>query len=350
MITCTLTIKNDSTAEYDDELYYRRSAGAHVSGSLGDSPFTRAVVELLNRWVGEYPYPQCRRDELMVLGRGLYEIAFGSAPPDSPDMPLLQKAFESAYDIARRAGEKLRLRLVLEPAAERLSGYPWEFLYMPRANGLGAFLAGQDTELLLTRWVPNSGEWLTPTQDENDDRLRILVVRSTPDMPGWTQLPKPEFLSDLLQGDSRFQVKPLDWPTRTSLRHEVADFRPHIVHFFGHGQPNGLALCKDTEILEQERQQRLDERNPGPVDESDWVDDVTACGLLGTGLEKEHAPKRLIFLHACEGASTERTRQSLSSFANLARTLITAQRVSGVVAMQYKIEVGDAEPDRKSVV
>jgi hypothetical protein len=342
--TCTLTIVDDAHAEYEDTAYYQRSKGRHVVGELGKSLYPRLVVEMLHRWVGDFS-GNCRRDELIVLGRGLYQIAFGDARPFSDEAPPIQKAFEETYKDNKDKHQLLRLRLVLRPEAHGLGQLPWEFLYMPQGERSGVFLAGQDTELLLTRWVPHPNEWSTKESMEGG-QLRILIVSSRPQIPGWSQLSEPKFMPDGID-DLRFETRTLDAPTKKTLRNAIANFRPHILHFFGHGRPNGLALCKDPERLareDQELREGLRSDQPIPMlDESDWVDGFTAADLLGTGLSELGAPKRLIFLHSCNTATSSQTRESLDGFASLARRLIDEQEVSGVVAMQYTISVDQAE-------
>jgi len=95
---CTLTIKDDYRGEYEDDLLHRRDSGRHVEGALGTSRLTRDVVTLLHRWVANYP--QCRRDELMLLGKALYEIAFGTDVRGPPDAPM-RAAFEETLRLCR---------------------------------------------------------------------------------------------------------------------------------------------------------------------------------------------------------------------------------------------------------
>jgi len=54
---------------------------------------------------------------------------------------------------------------------------------MEEGADTGFFLAGEDTRLTLTRYVPNADTWEEAPEDD-DGRLRILVVVSTPQNPG----------------------------------------------------------------------------------------------------------------------------------------------------------------------
>ncbi len=346
VVTCTLTITDDTHVEYEDDLQHRRDKGDHVLGTVGGTRYTRKVVDLLNRWVAANPR-RCRRDELMLLGAGLYEMAFGNGPPFSDDAPPLQLAFEKTYDVTRnRMHEPLRLRLVIGGDATTLGRYPWEFLYMPLPNDNGFFLAGESTELRLVRYVPNSDSWGSEGLD--DERLRILVVVSKPPIPNMTDVDVDEFVKRMQKLDpSRFRIEPLRNPTKVELSKRIKDLQPHVVHFIGHGKRSELALKKDDSVLATERSEydtmRELGRDPEPPGEADWINIASASNALRAGLEEKGAPKRLIFLHACEGATPAYTESALHGFTTLAQTLAGTNNVSGVVAMQYAISVTDAE-------
>ena len=218
---------------------------------------------------------------------------------------------------------------------------------MPLPDGQGFFLAGQDTQLRLTRFIPNSDSWTNVEDNRDDDRLRILVVVSNPRIPGMTELDGGEIVDVLLGLDaSRFHTNQVTRPTRAQLRDEIERLEPHVIHYIGHGRPNELALQKDAATIDEEQEDYEDRiqrgERPPPPSEAEWVDAFTACGLLPAGLDR-NAPARLVFLHACEGATPDITRASLEGFAGLARQLASGPGVNGVVAMQYTISVSDAE-------
>ena len=349
--TCTLTIKNDSEAEYEDDLTHRRADGNHVVGTLGGSRLTREVAQMLHSWIGEHP--ECRRREFEVLGRALYEIAFASSDSLGKQPGEIRRAFESAYTLHKRLKYPLRLRLVVEQDATELAGLPWEFLYMPPAEGEndGAFLASDRTELILTRFVPNADQF-TPPSDDDEGRLRILVVVSRPSIPGMTEIDVDRF-RDVVRGlaesdPTRFDIdEPLESPDRERLRARIDAFRPHIIHFIGHGRPGQLALRKDERTLAADRDAREDAiargERPEPASEADWTDITTASAILRTGLHRTNVPSRLVFLHSCQGAAPVLDRRTLQGFSDLARALVSAEGVSGVVAMQYSITTSQAE-------
>jgi hypothetical protein len=344
---CTLTVKDDLNGEYEDDLRYLRAANKHVPARLGNRRLTRSVVQLLATWVASDP--QCRRAELMILGTALFDIAFGEEDPSDPASAPMRTAFQETLRTCRRLGLPLRLRLVLEKDAQTLGKYPWEFLFMDEGDQGGFFLAGQDTQLTLTRYVPNSDTWERAPEDDRDGRLRILVVLSTPRIPDMTELKVGDFVDQLLQLDKkRFWAEDIESPTRGQLSKRIEDMQPHVVHFIGHGRPGALALRKDDEQLARERQQYADARalgaNPPSVSEADWVDAYTACGLLRAGLDRRDAPQRLVFLHACECATPSDADTILEGFGDVARQLMAGgERIGGVVAMQYTIAVEEAQ-------
>ncbi len=344
IVTCTLTIKDDHNGEYDDDLQYQRGEGKAQQGNLGRSQITRLVVKLLDRWVDNY-YKNCRRDELAVLGKALYAIAFGDEP-GHPDFPL-RTAFESTLRQCRTRGMRLRLRLVLGPEVKDLAEYPWEFMYLDLPEHAGFFLAGQDTSLSLTRFVPNSSVW-RDRDGFQTEKLRILVVVSTPPIPGMTELSVGSFVDKVAALDpQRFGMRAMRSPTQTELRAELRNHKPHVVHFIGHGRPGGLALRKDDVTLQREQEdfearRELGER-PQTPSSAVWINEKTASDVLCTGLDDDSAPSRLIFLHACEGARADQTRDNLEGFTSVARELARSDRISGVIAMQYTIGVEDAE-------
>ena len=103
-------------------------------------------------------------------------------------------------------------------------------------------------------------------------------------------------------------------------------FRPHIVHFIGHGdKAHGLAL----KMTKQELDNRAKDNRP--YKETAWHDSKTISDLFS-----DDPPPRLVFLHACDCAQPD----TLDGFSDLARELALA-RIPAVVAMQYKIKTGD---------
>jgi hypothetical protein len=343
-ITCTLTIKDDEKAEYEDTFLHLRTEGDAVEGKLGGASHVRETIRLLNRLVAKEG-PPCTRYELQILGCHLYDVAFG------PEQSALRQAFEKTRrrfeGDPRNAGERLRLRLVIEKAARELSGFPWEFLFVPGEPGF--FLAGEKTELILTRYVPEPPAPVNAVQEEG--ALRILIVVSAPRSPGLNTVAAEQLIKDLVAfqdaQDVNIEVVPCENPSRGDLEAKVREHMPHIVHFVGHGEPGRIALRKTDEeisLASAEIEMRTGHRPAAhEVDEADWADEPSMRGFLHAGLDDPATPRRLFFLHACEGASPTESENALGSFRNLAQGLAAHGKVAAVVAMQYKISNTDAQ-------
>jgi hypothetical protein len=346
-ITCTLTIKDDRHAEYEDDRLHLRGDGDMVSGELGGARHVRATIKLLHEQVGGDKVP-CTRNHLQILGCHLYDVAFG------PEGSALRKAFEKTLrdfspDDAR---ERLRLRLVIEADATELSSFPWEFLFMPGDSGF--FLAGQKTDLILTRYVPEPP--IDPAVAEPDGELRILIVVSQPRSPSLNTVAAEQLIDDIVSledaPDLKIKVFQCKNPTRTELEAQVREHEPHVVHFVGHGQPGEIALQNAAEEIAFARASMEREMGRPPrddeVDEADWADATSMRGFLHAGLEDPATPRRLFFLHSCQGASTTLSEHGLNSFRNLAQELATHRKVGAVLAMQYKISNTDAQSFARS--
>ncbi|MEU5958606.1 CHAT domain-containing protein [Streptomyces sp. NPDC047525] len=359
MTKATLTLLNEHEGEYEDDMHFLRSRGRHVRGPLGSHPLLRHTVSVLHRWVARYD-ENCSRDELVLLGRCLYALAFGERSAaqeggqEDKSAPLLD-AFEETYadHRTRYRDQPLRLRLVITPEAGRceLGRYPWEFLYKPEGTR-GFFVAGERTELVLTRYVPPVVVSDADQSREDDDKLRILVVLSLAQSPELGTVSADSLVKDIiaLRSDS-IEVEPLRSPTRGELREAVSAQHPHIIHFVGHGDSEkGIALRKDAaQIRDDELQAEAEAlRSRGErvarVDPTDWVDRETISGILrggeGGGRRKLG---RLVFLHACTGATAEESEISLKEYESVATLLAGSPGIAGVIAMQYPISNCDAQ-------
>ena len=227
-------------------------------------------------------------------------------------------------------------------AVRELATLPWEFLYKPGPNGF--FLAGERTRLILTRYVPNSDRSpdAEDEEEEDDARLRILVVKSGPVAPGLGIVDADDVVEQVGKLESeQIGVRTLDTPSRAELRQEVKRWQPHIVHLIGHGQPEAIALRAGADERANRERIRAEQRDLGqpvnPVNEADWVDSKSVSTLLRQGLDERAGPGRLVFLHACSGDA------SLKAFNSVARVLADSERIAAVVAMQYEIPNDEAK-------
>jgi hypothetical protein len=320
-VECSLRVKG-TTTEYTDNLTLRE--GETVSGQIEDDPLRRRTLDLLHQWVRQHD-KLCHKQELELLGRHLYTLLFS---------PSVQDAFIRTYSrFEERRGDeesRLRLTLVFEDSGA-IADYPWEFLFLPMRNE-GKFLAGEITQLILTRFVPNVETQFVALAGP----LRILVADCQPeDLP---PIKSGAFLDALDKLGDRVVVTRLPNPTYADLEKAVAkpDAPVHVLHFIGHGKPQQLAMQKPKNAWLVEDAQARRVANETGADYAKppgytWIDDSALRALL------EERPPRLVFLHACEGARGG----SLENFRNTAQTLVYG-KVSAVVAMQYPISNEDA--------
>jgi hypothetical protein len=310
-IDCRVTIHDNEHASYEDE--YKRSV---QESTILEDALTRRTIEQIRHWVEASD--QCNRDDLILLGEHLYNLLFHGD---------IGKEFELSYQLftkQRKENRYLRLRLTLifHRNADALATYPWEFLYM-RSSAPPGFLAGQIADLILTRFVPETGS--EETLKEHEEPLRILVACSSPSELG--DIKATEIINaikDLACG--QIEVEVVENQCRSDLKNTIREFKPHVFHFIGHGKAGKIALIADTSEIEH-RELR------GDRTESDWCDNETISDLFA-----EHTP-RLVFLHACKGAAS--FERSLQSFTSTARELVY-QRIPAVIGMQFAIENEDA--------
>lgn len=332
VFTCKLELKDEENVVYHDIHKTPRP------GKIQVSDLAKQLLKRFNYWVSENKLDE--RADLELLGMYLYDLLL---PPGSN----IRQEFESNYDFITgdevSPGSRLRLTLVFHKEAGELANYPWEFLYLPsRPKTLnikkrdGFFLAGQKTELILTRFMPDVEHLLGDQEKE----LRILVVFSAPYDPGLADIDTDDTREaiEMIQSLARppaVQVKIIKNPTYDDLKNAINEptemgekaFRPHIIHFIGHGdKTQGLALKMTEKELKERKDGKL------PPKETAWHNSQTICELF-----PDESPPRLVFLHACEGARSD----TLGGFSDLARELVCA-KVPAVVAMQYAIKTRDA--------
>ncbi|HEX9941971.1 MAG TPA: CHAT domain-containing protein [Thermoanaerobaculia bacterium] len=325
---CKLELQDEERVVYHD------IQGRLRHGEIRLGELTKQLLRRFNYWVSKDKLDE--RDDLVLLGLYLYNL-----------LPAkIRQEFESDYDFItgkEPSGSRLRLTLIFHKEAGELANYPWEFLYMPprpktqdRSKRDGFFLAGQKTELILTRFMPDVEHRLGDQEKE----LRILVVFSHPDDPALADIDTDDTrqaitMIEALAKPPSVQVKTIENPTYEELKDAINKpakpdepaFRPHIIHFIGHGDKmQGLALKMTQTELDDRAADKL------PYKETAWQNSQTICDLFS-----DDPPPRLVFLHACEGARSD----TLEGFSDLARELALA-KIPAVVAMQYTIKTGDA--------
>jgi hypothetical protein len=334
----SVTIKSEESLEIK---YALKGENPLIAGRLAFDAVTRLSIERLNAWVnfGLKQQEDSERtgksinpvtiDDLKVIGLNLHHILFTDE--------RIQKGFNDVYkqfeaDAARDPDRRLRVRLVFGKGAESVSRLPWEFLFIPGDPKplQGFFFAGQRTELILTRHVPS--ENVLPLMDGpakiESEKLRILVALSTPKGEGNIDTQELRTLLDQIkQMPIRPQLEYLEGEqcTTDEFTAKLTAFKPHIVHFIGHGKEGQLAFIK--KITDDD----YDEHVQGT--QARWV----LAEQLGGMIANCRPRPRLVFLHACKGAAST----SNDTFNSCARELVYAQ-VPAVVAMQYNISNRDA--------
>lgn len=331
VFNCKLTVEDENRV-----IYTAVNETTHVADIEVDE-LTRQLLRRFSEWIGKDKLNDS--EDLKLLGLFLYNVLL-------PAGSATRKQLESDYDFVKnlvksKAAGRLRLTLVFHRKAGELANYPWEFLYMPpgekqidRPRRDGFFLAGQNTELILTRFVPDVTHMLSAREKE----LRILIVFSNPEDNELADINTEETqkainaIKELAKKPS-VKVRELKNPTYAELDAAINKsqpgepaFKPHIVHFIGHGdKTRGLAL----KMTDEELRQRARDRRPP---KASWHDGDAIAQLF-----PNDPPPRLVFLHACETAQPN----TLESLSDLARDLVYA-KVPAVVAMQYAIKTSDA--------
>jgi CHAT domain len=276
------------------------------------------TISMFRFWLEKNKSDQ--RDDFVVLGWNLYNALFGDDE--------IRQAFEKELNesLKKKSNPPLRLILEFKPGARELAEYPWEFLYCPIGKG---YFLGACTEMILARHTP----WpMYPDETTRDERrpssepLRILMVISSPEFEEvnsyFDSSKMRNKLPEISAEDVRRKISSLKYatvetlskPTKESLTDRINTFKPHVLHFIGHGKNGKLALvqAKDKAL-------------------ADWIEDASLADCFA-----DHQP-RLIFLHACEGAVSG----SYELFKGLALKLMEA-RIPTVVAMQFEVGIGEA--------
>jgi len=384
-IDCTLTIKTPQSVsiEYVDGKLTRQRDGRLIVDKVD-----MLTVERLNYWINYGLQMQAkiaqqslakdrgiprnenptRLDDLKLIGLILYKILFSD--------PLIEQGFQAAYDdfyrtyseeqsSSQSADLRLRLKLVFEEHLDMLSNLPWEFLFIPgKGKPLeGNFFSGQQTEMLLARYVPRSK--LVSELSAKQEQLRILVViynlsgmggfeeDETKDLLSKMQsIPHVEVsilnnltyqeLSDMINLDSISRAShptlyaklaiasgmgdPEDKEEKETKRQWDPIPNPpyHILHFVGHGEAEGLYLIKDPNDDDYDAERGRNQP---------WHYTAEQFRRIFSNTRRK---PRMIFLHACKGDTP-----SHEGFKSTARQLVYAE-IPAVVAMQYSISHRDA--------
>jgi len=220
--------------------------------------------------------------------------------------------YHTSLGLAQGAGKRLRLRLRIEPP--EISALPWEYLYDPDADLPLAI----SPDHCLSRYLPIN----EPTRTlEIAPPLRVLVVISDPSDLGDYGMPALDAEQEIQRIQKALQPREAGGEIKTDvlphaiaadLREKLRTFRPHVIHFIGHG-----GFQDDQGVLVMED----DERKTRLVSDKQFRE-----FFLGADDAK------LVILNVCQGA----TQSSARALAGLAPQVVR-RGLGAVVAMQYPI-------------
>lgn len=274
------------TLQFDDE----RAEPVEDTASLST---LERLEEQSRRCLNGFIHKTVSMDSLRELGRELAAL-------------LLPHRVGAVLDAALSSlGTAVLLRLSNDH--ERLQGLPWEYAYLGEATGEpdpNRFLGLHPSLRLVRQMGP-----LRSVEPVSDNPLRVLIVVSAAP-PGAGGLLHAEAEAESVLGalkgirkGQRLEVKECAYASRVGLRQNLERFKPHILHFIGHGTAKplsgGVLLLYDGELTAR--------------DLADWLPPNV----------------RLVVLSACRTASPARGKGT-------AETLME-RGVPAVVAMQLPV-------------
>ena len=268
------------------------------SGSL---PADRGVSELhrLLEQAGRRRFGSATSKAVEAFGTDLFHAIF---------VGPVEQAYRDSVDFVRAHNCALRIALNVD---ESVADVPWEYLYDPDR---GTFLAlSRETSVVRVAEIQHT----TRTQPTTE-KLRILVMTAS-----------PKGLQALDVGGERCQIEQalaepigagtvdlhfVDGGTQSALLAALANVRPHIFHFVGHGHWS-------------------DEHDDGVVlfeDDGGFQQPVTgrALGALLNGSDL-----RLAIFNSCHAARSSKSDR----FAGISASLV-AQGVPAALGMQYRFD------------
>jgi hypothetical protein len=270
---------------------------------------TESTINMMHEWVRNNRLNSS--DELKIFGTYLYQILF------TGDVHSL---FSKTCDMIENRGSNSLLRVVLEfeDGSKDLITYPWEYIYYP-GDKMGFFIGSKST-LILSRHVRRN--MIRP--DLMSDTIRLLVVTSSPrDLDRITWEPVVEAIQELKTDfPERLSIEHLEDPTPRSFRKKMETLQPHILHFIGHGSYNRDTSHGEIALVREDGEDKV----------AEWMEDSAFVDIF-EDFPPQKFPPQIVFLQACEGATTE----TVERFKGLALSLVYS-KVAAVVAMQYKIE------------
>jgi tetratricopeptide (TPR) repeat protein len=229
------------------------------------------------------------------FGMQLFQMIFG----DKAD-----QLYRDSLRSAQSQGNNLPVRLDIKPAS--LARLPWEFLFDPQeATEAGYLCFGPETPVI--RFFDKE-----PRKPTFDPPLRLLLVSANPEEAPTLNLQREygvitQAIEPLMRQD-KAQVAYLFGATIDSLSERIRNFRPHIVHFMGHGNVDRLMLEDGADL---------------------------SSASLTINLRGDRS-LRLVVLNACKAGGVVQKVSGAEARLGVARSLAQAG-IPAIVAMQFSI-------------
>lgn len=207
-----------------------------------------------------------------------------------------------AQQISR--GQGLRIRLRIDPP--ELSRLPWEYCYR---EPLAYLALSRQTPLLRYINQPSAADSLATTAP-----LRLLVVIASPfNLAPLDVEAEKKRITDALEGqEEQIHVQFLEHATVARVQDALNKYRPHVLHFIGHG-----VLDQNIGYLALENE----------MNRAQLVDAEQLMILLqGRGI-------KIVLLNACQTASYGQDDRAMMG---VAPALVRAN-IPAVIAMQFAI-------------
>ncbi|MFQ5435805.1 MAG: CHAT domain-containing protein, partial [Anaerolineae bacterium] len=167
---------------------------------------------------------------------------FGGIIRDFLFPPKVWNFYTNRLTAAQEVGKKgIRIQLRIDLQSLELNQIPWEYCL----DKEGGFIT-LNPETTFVRYIPNKTK---PKPIQAPDKVRLLIAMSSPPKEaGYEPLKVDDevakirdALKDLISNNNVI-IEKLEHTTRKSLWTKFKQFKPHILHFTGHGmmQENGI--------------------------------------------------------------------------------------------------------------
>lgn len=252
----------------------------------------------------ELPFLIARMDKLKHYGARLFKTVLTTQ---------LEQALGQLFEMGREQGG-VRIRLDLE-RAPALAKVPWEAMFREATDQW----YGIDEKSPMLRRISLGGRQKLPVPITGEVRLLIAIAVPQKDLDAGREIVsiEEEIRKRTSGRGAPISIRPLHAATRQSFEAALADFKPHIVHFIGHGG-FGTRDGDRRGVVHF-----VDENNPEGYD-------AVPSDDLRQLLDSD--PPLLVVLNTCEGGRAD----EIDRYGGTAQNIIR-RSIPYVVAMQYPI-------------